>query len=136
MTMRTYHGSCHCKAVRYEADFDLATGTGKCNCTYCWKVRNWTVRLEPAQFRLLTGEDALGSYGFRPESKNHHGFCKTCGVRVCTRGDIPETGGAYVSIAVATLDDLAPEDLVAAPVRYMDGRHDNWFEAPKQTSHL
>jgi hypothetical protein len=77
---KTYHGSCHCGAVRIEADLDLAAGTGRCNC--------------------------------------------------------PEIGGAYVSINLACLDDADPAELASAPVRYMDGRHDNWFNPPTETRHL
>jgi hypothetical protein len=34
------------------------------------------------------------------------------------------------------LDDLDPAELIAAPVTFMDGRADNWWEAPAETRHL
>ena len=51
-------------------------------------------------------------------------------------GDIKEIGGAFVSVNVACLDDITPEELAKLPIQYMDGRHDNWFQPPKVTSYL
>ena len=134
---QTYHGSCHCKAVTFEADIDLAEGTGKCNCTMCWKKRMWTAGVQPADFRLLTGADQLGDYGKSGDwGEGHHRFCQHCGIATHGHGHIAELGGPYVSVCLAALDDLPAADLAAAPVRYMDGLHDNWWNPPEETRHL
>jgi len=136
---RTYHGSCHCKAVTFEADIDLERGTGKCNCTFCWKQRMWTAgQLKPAEFRLTSGADMLGDYRRSGDwGEGHHRFCKRCGIATHGHGRIVALGGEdQVSVQLAALDDMPVEDLANAPLQYMDGLHDNWWNPPAETRHL
>jgi hypothetical protein len=135
---KTHHGSCHCGAVTYEADIDLQNGTGKCNCTFCWKQRMWNAgQLAPSEFRLLTGADKLSDYRKSGEwGEVHHHFCSVCGIATHGHGIIEQLGGAYVTVQLASLNDLPVAELIAAPVRYMDGRHDRWEAAPAETRHL
>ena len=130
MPAKTYRGSCFCKRIKFEVDTDLsAAGTTKCNCTSCWKRRWWSTKLKPEGFRSLGGEELL--------SKPRGGFCKECGVIPYGWVDAAEwNDGAYVSVNVACLDDLPPEELIAAPVQFCDGRNDNWWVAPAETRHL
>lgn len=138
MATKTYHGSCHCQAVTFEADLDLAAGTGKCNCTICWKQRMWTARATPENFRLLTGADALSDYDKAGDwGEVHHLFCSRCGIHTHGESRIEEAGGEPgVSVFLSALDDLPAEELLAAPVTYMDGRQDNWWNPPAETRHL
>jgi hypothetical protein len=133
--LKRYHGSCHCGAVRYEADIDLAAGTGRCNCSICAKTRNWGTTIKPGAFKLVAGKHALRAYEFGTKQADHF-FCGTCGVQVFGRGDVPAIGGEYVSIRLATLDDAAEGELAEAPVKYFNGRDNAWWTPPAETRHL
>lgn len=128
MSKKHYRGSCACKRVTFEADIDFSQGTHKCNCTSCWKRRWWTVKVEPADFKVLTGEDGLDPSGR---------FCATCGVATFRHVPVFEWNPKpYVSLSVASLDDLAPTELLEAEVTYYDGLADNWWSRPAEVRHL
>ncbi len=119
--VRTLRGSCPCKTVQYEFDFDPAQGSTRCNCTICRKTAWWGANIKPAAFRLLAGKESLGDY-----SKSEYGharFCTKCGVRCFAHGFIPEMGGDYCGVNLNTVDG---EDLTGIEVQYLDGLHDTW----------
>jgi hypothetical protein len=129
--LKTYHGSCHCGAVRFEADIDLTQPTYRCNCSICSRNRFWAAVVTPGAFRLLEGKSAVQQYLFN-SMRNEHYFCKTCGVRAYGLGN----QGEMVGVNIGCLEGATAEELAAAPICYCDGKHDNWQNAPAITSYL
>jgi hypothetical protein len=134
--LRTYAGSCHCGAVRFEADVDISAGTGKCNCTICTKMRFWSVEAKPEAFHLVAGDEALADYrGKNPVA--HHVFCRHCGVRPFEWVDMPNMSGSkYYNVNVVCLDGVDIDELMSAPVTYYDGLNNCWDQTPAETRHL
>ncbi len=113
---RTYTGSCHCGAVRYEATTDLAQVIS-CNCSRRARL-GWLITfVGPDRFKLLSGADALSDYRFSTHNIAHL-FCKSCGIESFARGKGPD-GGEMVCINVRCLDGIDP---AALAVTKFDGR--------------
>jgi hypothetical protein len=129
----TYTGSCHCGAVRFEADLDLTQPTFRCNCSICRRTRFWAAVATPERFRLLQGQGELTKYLFHSR-KNEHWFCRHCGVRAFGVGtDTPV--GPMIGVNVGCLEGV-PEDVLAAiPITYVDGINDR-FAPPVHFAHL
>ena len=131
---KTYHGSCHCGAVRFEADIDLTQPTYRCNCSICRRNRFWAAVIKPSAFRVLAGRAELSQYLFN-SMQNEHYFCRTCGVRPFGFGNSPDTG-EMVGVNIGCLENATPEELAAAPIRFCDGKNDNWQNPPAIVSYL
>ena len=83
--MTTYQGGCHCGAVRYEVETDLA-GVITCNCSHCHMKGFVLSAVDKDKFTLLKGEDAQTLYQFG-KKRIKHWFCTTCGTQSYAEGE-------------------------------------------------
>jgi len=56
-------------------------------------------------------------------------FCKRCAGGIYAWGDFGS--GKFDAVQVTALDDLDPDELAAAPLKYEDGLHDRWDRVPE-----
>ncbi len=59
--LKTYHGSCYCGVVRFEA---ISTSLSPLFVAICTRNRFWAAVVKPAAFRLLEGKTELKQYLF------------------------------------------------------------------------
>ncbi|OAI22599.1 aldehyde-activating protein [Methylosinus sp. R-45379] len=117
MSDASYHGSCQCRAVTFEATLDL-DHTITCNCSRCQRM-GAVLSFTPAEkFRLSSGEDALGEYRFNTKMIAHR-FCKICGIEPFAQGVSPN-GAQMVAVNVNCLDGVDPRALAST---HVDGRN-------------
>lgn len=95
----------------------------------------WKNHLPSEAFRLHEGSENLTHYRFG-EGTIDHTFCKICGVYPFVSASEPAMDGDFFCVNVACLDDVAAEELAAAPIRHEDGAQDNWAHPPTVTGYL
>ena len=126
-----YSGSCHCGAVAFTVASDPPKQAMSCNCSHC-RRKGFLLSFVPAeQFSLDSGEDQLATYTFNKHQIRHR-FCRRCGLRPFSH----KADQSFYAVNVACLDDVEPDELVAAPVAVVDGLHDDFRNPPKEIRHL
>ena len=81
------------------------------------------------------GAAYLTDYTFK-DHVAHHYFCRRCGVHPYEFVDLPKEGRQYFNVSVNCIDDLELSAVMAAPIHYVDGRHDRWDRVPAEVRHL
>ena len=115
METKTYDGSCHCGAVKYQVTME-PTKAMSCNCSICRRTGALLTFVPTSAFTLIAGADAQADYQFK-QHRIHHMFCKTCGVRSFARGS---DGKGNEMIAI-NLRCVPAVDLDALEIQTFDG---------------
>jgi hypothetical protein len=114
---KTYTGSCHCGAVRYEVTMELKNAIG-CNCSMCGRSGTLLTFVGVDQFKLLAGADSLTDYQFNRHAI-HHTFCKVCGIKPFASGVDP-AGNETRAINVRCLEGVDTDKLA---IQHYDGKN-------------
>jgi hypothetical protein len=112
MAEKSYTGGCHCGAVRFEVEADLAQVV-QCNCSICTKRGALWSFVQAPRFKLVKGDAVLRDYQFARKHL-HHLFCPTCGVGSFSTGKAPD-GQDTFAINVRCLDDVDVAKLTPMP---------------------
>ena len=110
-------GGCHCGRVRFEVLAPAMLEVGECNCSMCSKTGYLHLMVPAAQFKLLSGEEALTKYQFNTKTAKHF-FCSQCGIKSFY---VPRSHPDGYSINARCLDEGTVKGMT---VTQIDGR--NW----------
>jgi hypothetical protein len=76
--LKTFTGSCHCGAIRFQIESDIPELT-TCDCSICRRKNALMVKVHESRFRLLAGAESLAEYQFHTHTATHY-FCRICGI--------------------------------------------------------
>ena len=106
---------------------DAILEVGECNCSMCSKTGYLHLMVPAAQFKLLSGEDALTHYQFNTKTAKHF-FCSHCGIKSFY---VPRSHPDGYSINARCLDEGTVTSLKVEP---FDGS--NWEQHAAALAHL
>ncbi|HWP94865.1 MAG TPA: GFA family protein [Gammaproteobacteria bacterium] len=111
-----YRGSCHCGAIAFEVEGELADAVS-CNCSICSRKGSLLWFVPRDKLRLLTPEDNLATYTFNRHVIKHR-FCRTCGIHPFGEGTDAQ-GNRMAAINIRCLEGI---ELETVPIRHFNGR--------------
>jgi hypothetical protein len=110
--MVTHAGGCHCGAVRFEVVAPKKLRVSECNCSICSRAGYLHLIVPADRFRLLSGEQALKTYGFNTHTAKHL-FCSVCGIKSFY---VPRSHPDGYSVNARCLDAGTVEEMVVTPI--------------------
>lgn len=111
--MTVLEGSCHCGAVQFRIESDLAD-LYRCDCSLCRMKNAVMTTVHEHAFTLIAGADVLSEYNWNTRIARHF-FCSKCGIYTFHRKrSMPDHYGINVNC-------LAGVDLTGRPIRLADG---------------
>jgi hypothetical protein len=108
MSAQTYDGSCHCQAVTFTVELDLA-GALQCNCSICSRLGAVWAFAPKSKMVMKSGANALGDYQFGKKHL-HHRPCTKCGIETFAEGKMPD-GTETVGINLRCLEGVEVDKL-------------------------
>lgn len=82
---KTFEGSCHCGAIRYEVTMPMPASGIAGNCSICSRSGALLTFVPASSVKFISGANHATDYQFG-KHRIHHYFCPTCGVRSYSRG--------------------------------------------------
>jgi hypothetical protein len=112
--LKVWNGACHCGAVRFRIEADLAD-LYRCDCSLCRMKGALMTSVHEDRFTLIAGEDSLTEYRWNTSVARHF-FCKICGIYPFHRKRaMPDHYGVNVNC-------LEGFDPAGRPVRQAEGK--------------
>jgi hypothetical protein len=111
--MGVWNGSCHCGAVRFRVEAEIAELT-RCDCSLCRRKGALMAKVPESGLTIEAGQAALTLYRWNTGVAQHW-FCRTCGIYPFHgKRAAPDSYG----VNVGCLEDF---DVAAYPYRLADG---------------